>query len=391
MRVLNGVGQELRRRRRASRDDTVVAPRARRCSSARTPCAGRAISADSHVVSGVWTFGVRVPAPRSTEAYGAGGPTTTEHVVRWLWFLGLALAIGALGFRLDLPARARRAARARAAASLSPRASACVVSLQAGIAAFSLRSEDALQLPFGQFLYGDLSPMAATRFGQAFVVDDARLRARARARLPRVAARPGRAARAGVRARARSSPPGSRCRATTRVDAGSSWKTRGRRLGAHRGGVALDRRARDDGRCSLWPARRELRRVARSRASRGSRRCWSRSCSARGPTCASCACRTCTTCGRASYGQRAAREARPRLVRARVGRVPPLRRPAGARARRRAASSPRIGRSLVGESLVGVAVLLAAAVLVDSKPPPQPVGHPDRSTLERGAAAAQGP
>ena len=33
----------------------------------------------------------------------------------------------------------------------------------------------------------------------------------------------------------------------------------------------------------------------------------------------------------------------------------------------------RIGRSLLGESLVGVAVLLAAAVLVDSKPPPQPV------------------
>jgi putative copper export protein len=32
----------------------------------------------------------------------------------------------------------------------------------------------------------------------------------------------------------------------------------------------------------------------------------------------------------------------------------------------------RIGRSLAGESLVGIAVLLVAAVLVDSKPPPQP-------------------
>jgi putative copper export protein len=36
----------------------------------------------------------------------------------------------------------------------------------------------------------------------------------------------------------------------------------------------------------------------------------------------------------------------------------------------------RIGRSLAGESLVGVAVLLAAAVLVDSKPPTQPVQAP---------------
>ncbi len=45
----------------------------------------------------------------------------------------------------------------------------CVISLQAGIAAFSLRAEDALQLPFGRFLYGDLSPMAQTRFGEAFV------------------------------------------------------------------------------------------------------------------------------------------------------------------------------------------------------------------------------
>jgi putative copper export protein len=51
----------------------------------------------------------------------------------------------------------------------------------------------------------------------------------------------------------------------------------------------------------------------------------------------------------------------------------------------------RIGRSLIGESLVGMAVLLAAAVLVDSKPPAQPVGASDRSSLERGAAATLGP
>jgi hypothetical protein len=33
-------------------------------------------------------------------------------------------------------------------------------------------------------------------------------------------------------------------------------------------------------------------------------------------------------------------------------------------------------RSLMGESAVGMAILLAAAVLVDSKPPPQPLKQP---------------
>jgi putative copper export protein len=36
----------------------------------------------------------------------------------------------------------------------------------------------------------------------------------------------------------------------------------------------------------------------------------------------------------------------------------------------------RIGRSLAGESMIGVAVLLAAAILVDSKPPPRPSPGP---------------
>ena len=128
----------------------------------------QAISADSHVVSGVWTFGVRVPAPSVNDAYGAGGPTDTEHFVRWLWFLGIALTIGALGLRLivlrglEVPRELDR--KIAVAAGLG-----AVVALQAGIAAFSLRAEDALQLPFGRFLYGDLSPMADTRFGTAFV------------------------------------------------------------------------------------------------------------------------------------------------------------------------------------------------------------------------------
>jgi putative copper export protein len=41
----------------------------------------------------------------------------------------------------------------------------------------------------------------------------------------------------------------------------------------------------------------------------------------------------------------------------------------------------RIGRSLVGESLVGMAVLLAAAVLVDSRPPAQPVARPAQAAV----------
>jgi putative copper export protein len=43
----------------------------------------------------------------------------------------------------------------------------------------------------------------------------------------------------------------------------------------------------------------------------------------------------------------------------------------------------RIGHSLVGESLVGMAVLLAAAVLVDTKPPPRPAPQPAQATVAR--------
>jgi len=58
------------------------------------------LSEDGHVVSGVFTFGVRVKPPPPTQAYGSSGPTTTEHIVRWAYFLSLALLLGGLGFRL---------------------------------------------------------------------------------------------------------------------------------------------------------------------------------------------------------------------------------------------------------------------------------------------------
>jgi copper transport protein len=126
------------------------------------------ISDDSHVGRGVFTFGVRTNAPPISQAYGASGPTTSEHIVRWLYFVSLALLTGGLGFRLFVlrgplaPATERRFYRVTGIG--------VVAALEVGIVAFLLRAEDALQLPFTAFLYGDLSPFAhTTRLGQAFV------------------------------------------------------------------------------------------------------------------------------------------------------------------------------------------------------------------------------
>jgi copper transport protein len=126
------------------------------------------ISGDGHVVSGIYTFGVRMTAPPPTEAAGASGPTTSEDVVRWAYFVALALLVGGLGFRLivlrgPLPPRLER--RFFLVTGLG-----AVGVLEVGILAFMLRAEDALQLPFGRFLYGDLSPIAGgTNFGEAFI------------------------------------------------------------------------------------------------------------------------------------------------------------------------------------------------------------------------------
>jgi len=129
----------------------------------------QALSNDGHIVSGVYTFGVGVPAPPVTDAVGAQGPTRTEDLVRWLYFLGLALAVGGVGFRLlvargPIPPRAQKRFFWVTGIGI-------VVVLESGIAGFLLRGEDFLQLPFSRFLYGDLSPLATgTRFGQTFVI-----------------------------------------------------------------------------------------------------------------------------------------------------------------------------------------------------------------------------
>ena len=128
-----------------------------------------ALSADAHTVGGVFTFGVRVPAPPPTEAYGAEGPTRAEHVVRWLYFVSLALLLGTLAFRLVC---LRRVAVPPAVEQRLTLLSAVGVvgTIEVGILAFCLRAEGALQLPLGDFLYADLSPIATgTRLGTAFV------------------------------------------------------------------------------------------------------------------------------------------------------------------------------------------------------------------------------
>src|SRR5207244_11076614 len=95
------------------------------------------------------------------------GPTRTEDLVRWAYFLSLALLVGGLGFRLFVlrgPLGRRAEKRFFVITGIG-----VVATLDVGIAAFILRAEDALQLPFGRLLYGDLTSIARTLFGTAFI------------------------------------------------------------------------------------------------------------------------------------------------------------------------------------------------------------------------------
>ena len=129
----------------------------------------RALSSDGHVGSGVFTFGLGVEPPPPTEAYGSSGPSWTDDAARWAYFVSLALLVGGLGFRLLIlrePVPRRLSQRLYLVLGVG-----AIATLNVGIAAFVMRAEDALQLPFVDLLYGDLSPIATkTRFGVAFVV-----------------------------------------------------------------------------------------------------------------------------------------------------------------------------------------------------------------------------
>jgi copper transport protein len=125
-------------------------------------------SFEGHVLSGVYTFGVRVVPPPPTEAYGSAGPTTFEYIVKWGYFLGLALVVGGLAFRLLVVGR--RATPAFERRFYLVVTAGVVASIELGILGFLLRARDAFQLPLGRLVYGDLSPLAqGTRFGTAFI------------------------------------------------------------------------------------------------------------------------------------------------------------------------------------------------------------------------------
>jgi len=167
IRVYSAKGRLLSGKTRASADKRTIAAPVSRLPRGGYTVRWRAVSADGHVVSGVFTFGVRMAAPPATEAFGAGGPTTAEHLVRWLYFVALALLAGGLGFRLLIVRGPLGEAGQRRFYKLL--GVGVIGALEVGIVAFLLRAEDALQLPFVNFLYGDLSPLAKTRFGYAFV------------------------------------------------------------------------------------------------------------------------------------------------------------------------------------------------------------------------------
>jgi len=128
----------------------------------------RATSSDGHTGSGVYTFGIGIAPPPPTEAFGSTGPTWTDDVARWAFFVALALLIGTTGLRLLVlrePIPLRLSNRLYGLTAVGG-----IAVLNVGIAAFVMRAADALQVPFVDLLYGDLSPLATkTRVGVAFV------------------------------------------------------------------------------------------------------------------------------------------------------------------------------------------------------------------------------
>jgi copper transport protein len=329
------------------------------------------LSADSHVVSGVWTFGVGVAAPPPTEAYGATGPTRTEHVVRWAYFVALALLAGSLGFRLvclrrlELPPRVEN--RLYLLAGIG-----AVGALELGILAFCLRCQDVLQLPFGDFLYGDLSAISTgTRFGKAFVAMTLGLAlATALLYLAWLLARP--VLLVPALAIALGFASGLSLSGHDAVDAGSSWKTQAAdwvHLSAALlwvgGLVAL---------VAVWPVAPEARRVAFARFSRLATGLVVLVLSA-GIYLSIVRLPAFSDLWTHGYGQ---------VLLVKIGLVAVVVAWGGVHrlvvrpALERASDGflARVGRSVAGESVVAIAVLLAAAVLVDSKPPAPPAAGP---------------
>jgi len=330
-----------------------------------------ALSSDGHVVSGVFTFGVRARAPLPTEAFGASGPTRSEHVVRWLYFVSLALVVGGLGFRLLVlrgrPLTPRAEKRFYASVGIG-----VLAAIDIGVAAFLLRAEDALQLPFGRLLYGDLSPLARSRFGDAFIamtlgfalvaalVFLAWLTDRTVVLWP-----------AFVLALAFAS--GLSLSGHSAADAGSSWKSQLADW-AHLSAACLWIGGLIQLVLVVWPLMPDLRRDAFLAFSRVATVCVGVLLLA-GIYLAILRLPQLKDLWTTGYGQ---------VLLVKIGLVSLafawgglhklVAVPAVARGSERAL--PRLRGSLLGESMVGMAVLLAAAVLVDARPPVQPAPTP---------------
>jgi copper transport protein len=339
-----------------------------------------ATSADSHPVGGVFTFGVGVPAPPPTEAYGAAGPTRAEHVVRWLYFVSLALLLGGLGFRLICLRGVEVPKRVENRLALLTGIGVAAV-LEVGILAFCLRAEDALQMPFGKFLYGDLSPISGgTRFGVAFVsmtlgyaLVAALLFLAWLTDRPRPFLLPAFAIAVGFAS-------GLSLSGHSAVDAGSSWKSEladwvhlsagSLWLG---GLVALI--------LAVWRVAPDLRRHTMRRFSQLATVLVALLVAA-GVYLSVLRLPHVSDLWTHTYGQvLLVKLCLVSVALAWGGFHRTFVVPALERANDRFLT--RVGRSMLGESLVGVAVLLAAAVLVDSAPPPQPARTPPISAAPR--------
>jgi copper transport protein len=375
--VYDAKGRLLSGRTRTSADRRTLATPVPRLARGGYTVRWRAVSADGHVVSGVFTFGVRHRAPPATEAFGSGGPTTEEHVVRWLYFLTLSLLAGGLGFRLLVVRGPLGAAAQRRFYRLL--GVGAVGMLEVGILAFLLRAEDALQLPFVDFLYGDLSPLAKTRFGTAFVamtlgyalvsalVFLAWLTDRERLLWPAFVLALGFAS-------------GLSLSGHSAADAGSSWLSQLADW-LHLAAASLWVGGLVQLAFVVWPLEPELRRRAFLRFSRLATVLIVVLLAA-GTYLSVLRLPQLSDLWSHGYGRvllvklglvflaLAWGAAHHFLVRPRLERGAPL-----------FAGLP---RSLAGESAVGMAILLAAAVLVDSKPPPQPVQKPlDAAATQR--------
>jgi copper transport protein len=326
------------------------------------------LSSDGHVVAGTFTFGVGVPALPPTEAYGASGPSRTEHFVRWLYFIALASVIGSLGFRLvclrglALPPALEK--RLYLVSGIG-----VVGVLEIGILAFCLRCEDVLQLPFSKFLYGDLSPISGgTRLGKAFIamtlgfalvaalVYLSWLLERAALLVPALVLALGFAS-------------GLSLSGHDAVDPGSSWKSQVADW-VHLSAASLWLGGLVSLAVCVWPAARDLRREVFVRFSRLAVGLVALVLAA-GIYLAIVRLPHLADLWRHGYGQvLLVKLSLVALVLGWGGVHHFVVRPALAGAGE--GFLARVGRSIAGEMLVGAGVLLAAAVLVDSKPPPRP-------------------